>query len=143
MRTCYRRSAGATGADGKHERVFIDPKTNLPLTVSNDIYTAWREIIRKAQVRYRRPYQCRHTYASTMLTAGANHRWLADQLGHEDVATLFAHYGKFIPENTRRSVDDVVANALSSWESAARPRTVDALVDAAESHQIHTDDENE
>ncbi|CAB5689695.1 Site-specific recombinase XerD [Comamonas aquatica] len=48
------------------------------------------------------PYQIRHTYASTMLTAGANPWYVASQLGHEDVEMVFRTYGKFIREDFQK-----------------------------------------
>jgi integrase len=48
-------------------------------------------------VRYRNPYQTRHTYASTLLSANENPWWVAKQMGHVDVEMVFRHYGKWIP----------------------------------------------
>jgi integrase len=44
----------------------------------------WAHAVRKAGVRYRRPYQTRHTYASMMLSAGKHPMWVAQQMGHSD-----------------------------------------------------------
>lgn len=52
--------------------------------------------MKRAKVRYRSPYQARHTYASSMLTAGQNPWYVAQQLGHVDVEMVFRVYGKFI-----------------------------------------------
>lgn len=40
--------------------------------------------LRKAGVRYRYPYQMRHTFASQALSAGENAMWVARQMGHRD-----------------------------------------------------------
>ena len=53
-------------------------------------------------MRHRNPYQVRHTYASSMLTAGANPWYVAQQLGHADVQMVFKVYGKFIREDYLR-----------------------------------------
>lgn len=99
---------------GQGSRVFVNRTTGLPLQASHEIYREWLKLVRKAGVRYRPPYQLRHTYASTLLTAGANIKWLARQLGHGDsTEMLFKHYGTFIRENARRGVDDLVDAALS------------------------------
>ena len=42
------------------------------------------------------------TYASTLLTAGANPWYVAQQLGHEDVEMVFRTYGKFIREDYQK-----------------------------------------
>ena len=59
----------------------------------------WFLACRKAGVRYRKPYQTRHTYASMMLTAGENPMWIASQMGHNDLSMLRRVYGKFIPNS--------------------------------------------
>ena len=46
--------------------------------------TMWMPAIKKAGVRYRRPYQTRHTYASMMLSAGEPPMSVAKQMGHTD-----------------------------------------------------------
>ena len=53
---------------------------------------------RKAGVRYRKPYQTRHTYASMMLTAGESPMWVAQQMGHSDWGMIRTVYGHFIPD---------------------------------------------
>ncbi|BFO55298.1 hypothetical protein AVXHC19_21010 [Acidovorax sacchari] len=50
-------------------------------------------------IDYWNPCQVRHTYASTLLTAGHNPWYVAAQLGHEDVQMVFRTYGKFIRED--------------------------------------------
>ena len=104
---------------GEGERVFVNLRTGLALKVSNEVYTEWVKIIRVAEVRYRRPYQLRHTYASTLITEGANLKWLARQLGHGDsIDMINKHYGAFIEENSPRNVDSLVASALSKRKPA-------------------------
>ena len=49
-------------------------------------------------MRYRYPYQTRHTYASMMLSAGENPLWVAAQMGHKDWSMIARVYGKWIPE---------------------------------------------
>jgi integrase len=46
-------------------------------------------------IRYRRPYQCRHTYATVMLHAKMNPAMCAKQLGH-DVKVFLTIYAKWI-----------------------------------------------
>lgn len=42
----------------------------------------WTPILKALGIRYRRPYNCRHTYATTMLMAGMTPAFCARQLGH-------------------------------------------------------------
>jgi integrase len=61
--------------------------------------TLWQPLCLRAGVRYRNPYQVRHTYASSLLTEGRNPWFIAQQLGHVDVEMVFKIYGKFISED--------------------------------------------
>ncbi|MDF5919893.1 hypothetical protein P4133_10895 [Pseudomonas aeruginosa] len=53
--------------------------------------------LKKAGVRYRRPYQTRHTYASMMLSAGEHPMWVAQQMGHSDWTAIARIYGRWMP----------------------------------------------
>jgi integrase len=44
--------------------------------------------LNKAKVRYRGPGQARHTFASQLLTAGVNERWIIRQMGHTTIKML-------------------------------------------------------
>ena len=64
------------------KRVFHNPRTNQPWETDHQIRrTAWIYALKKAGVRYRNPYQTRHTYASMMLSGGENMMWVATQMG--------------------------------------------------------------
>lgn len=85
-------------------RVFHNPKTGAPWETDAQIRkTSWLYVLKKAGVRYRNPYQTRHTYASTLLSKGENPWWVANQMGHVDVEMIFRHYGKWIPNNRHGS----------------------------------------
>jgi len=56
----------------------------------------WQRWLKEANLQYRPPYQLRHTYASRMLMANANHAWLAKQMGHKDWGLIQKIYGKWI-----------------------------------------------
>lgn len=58
----------------------------------------WKPALVRAEVRYRRPYQTRHTYASMMLSAGESPMWVAQQMGHADWGMIRQIYGKFMPD---------------------------------------------
>jgi integrase len=77
--------------------IFRDPRTNAPWSGDEPIRQGpWKSALRKAGVRYRRPYQTRHTYASMMLTAGEPLAWVANQLGHADLSMISRTYGRWI-----------------------------------------------
>jgi integrase len=54
--------------------------------------------LEKAQIRHRGANQARHTFASQLITAGINERWIAKQMGHTSIAMLEKHYGKWMSE---------------------------------------------
>jgi integrase len=58
----------------------------------------WRRALRAAGVRYRYPYQMRHTYASMMLSAGENPAWIARQMGHADWGMIRRTYARWMPD---------------------------------------------
>lgn len=88
-----------TYLEGK--RVFYNPRTNTPWETDGQIRkTCWTHILKKIGIRYRNPYQTRHTYASMMLSAGENPLWVAKQMGHKDTEMIIKHYGRWIPDRS-------------------------------------------
>lgn len=81
--------------------VFLNTKTGLPH--ANDFVVRDRFLkahLLAAGVRYRRPGQCRHTYASQLLTTRiASIDWIAEQMGHTDGNMIRQHYGTWINED--------------------------------------------
>jgi integrase len=85
------------------EHVWLNPRTGESWSTDAQIRkTLWQPLCLRAGVRYRNPYQARHTYASTLLTAGTNPWYVAQQLGHVDVQMVFRIYGKFIPQDYQK-----------------------------------------
>jgi len=79
--------------------IFLNPRTGEPWTGDQAIRkTMWTPILKRVGVRYRRPYQTRHTYASMMLTCGESPVWLAQQMGHSDFTMIARTYGRWIPD---------------------------------------------
>lgn len=58
----------------------------------------WSRILKAAGVRYRYPYQMRHTFATMHISSGENLWKLANWMGHASPEMLFRHYGSFIEE---------------------------------------------
>lgn len=78
--------------------VFQNPRTLQRWTGDGPIRkTMWVPAMKKAGVRYRRPYQTRHTYASMMLSAGEHPMWVAKQMGHTDWTMIARVYGRWMP----------------------------------------------
>lgn len=76
--------------------VFHDPCNDAGWDTNKAIRARWKIILKKAKVRYRNPYQTRHTYASTLLSAGANPLYVAKQMGHRNTEMINRHYGRWL-----------------------------------------------
>ncbi|AKX51742.1 integrase [Thiopseudomonas alkaliphila] len=80
---------------------FHNPNTGQAFsTADNFRNNFWNPLVKRAGVRHRGPNQCRHTFASQMLSSGAvTVDWVANQLGHTSSQMIWRHYGKWIPED--------------------------------------------
>lgn len=101
-------------------RVFHNPRTSKPWTGDQAIRkTLWTHALKRAGVRYRYPYQTRHTYASMMLSAGENPLWVAKQMGHRDWSMIARRYGKWLPDTE----DDSGSKAVELYTQTDPPLT--------------------
>ncbi|WP_428718545.1 Arm DNA-binding domain-containing protein [Undibacterium curvum] len=81
------------------KEVFQNPATGERWAGDQPIRKRMFEpLLKKAKVRYRNPYQTRHTYASMMLSAGEHPMWVAKQMGHADWTMIARVYGKWMPD---------------------------------------------
>lgn len=79
--------------------VFQNPRTSAAWEGDQPIRkTLWQPALKRAKVRYRVPYQTRHTYASMMLSAGEHPMWVANQMGHADWGMIRRVYGRWMPD---------------------------------------------
>jgi len=77
--------------------VFFNPLYGKPWEGDQAIRKlAWIPALRRAKVRYRYPYQTRHTYASMMLSANESVVWVANQMGHADIRVVLTKYARWI-----------------------------------------------
>lgn len=84
----------------QNETVFHDPDTSQPWRNDQPIRKkVWIPVLKKAEIKYRNPYQTRHTFASTLLSSGANPLWVAQQMGHKDWGQIRKVYGRWIPSS--------------------------------------------
>ncbi|MFT6198230.1 MAG: integrase [Nonlabens sp.] len=79
-------------------RIFTDPKTSKTYRNAEGIRKyIWKPALERVSVKYRCPYQTRHSYASMMLSRGENPMWVASQMGHSDWGMIRKVYGRWIP----------------------------------------------
>ncbi len=62
--------------------------------------TKWANIQRRSEIRPRRPYQTRHTYACWCLTARGNLAFISKQMGHKDFTMLVQVYAKWMDDES-------------------------------------------
>ena len=89
-----------TFLEGGH--VFHNPRTGKPwkYRTITDVRGFWEITLEQLGIRYRRPYNMRHTYATIGLMSGAKPGFMANQLGHS-LRMFFEVYAKWL-----RSIDD-------------------------------------
>jgi len=95
--------------------VFVNPRTGEPWTGDRAYRrTTWTHALKLSGVRYRCPYQCRHTFASMLIMAGENIMWVSKQLGHTDWAFTARTYSRWIDTDAPESG----LLAAEKWRSA-------------------------
>ena len=72
-------------------------------------------------LHYRRPYNLRHTYATALIMANANHKWAAGQMGHS-VEMFQKTYTTWIDGDQNEA-------EISKLEANLKPRINTALND--------------
>lgn len=102
-----------------HVTPLLSPSTQARKEIINTWFTPtgwntkWANIQRRAEIRHRRPYQTRHTYACWCLTARGNLAFIAKQMGHKDFTMLVEVYAKWM--------DTESANELANiWRNIAK-----------------------
>ena len=103
-----------------NDAIFHNPRTGERWRGADPIWDRWKRTLQLAKVKYRNPYQTRHTYASMMLTAGESDRWVAAQMGHSDVGMINQIYGKWIAD-AKPDANKAVAHVLCGSGPSRRP----------------------
>ena len=67
------------------------------------IWSVWQPLLSKAGVPYRKYHATRHTYATWMLEAGTDLRWVSKQMGHASLKQTADTYGHLIVERRGRN----------------------------------------
>lgn len=93
--------AGHTASKFRRGAVFLT-QYGTPHRNDRGLTWAFRAACRRAGVRYRRPYYCRHTFATRALMAGCEPSWIAQQMG-DRLETVMRHYAKWITGDRDRA----------------------------------------
>lgn len=76
--------------------VFMDPVTKKPYNDEKPFRERyWRPTLAALKIRYREPYQMRHTYATMAIMAQNSPTWVARQMGNSPLM-VFKHYARWI-----------------------------------------------
>jgi integrase len=105
--------------------VFTAPSGGM-VNLSNFRKRVWKKALADAKVQYRSFDQCRHTYATLTLAAGAPIEWISRQLGHTKIQTTISHYARWLPradERIHALIDSYVeTNRTENGQSSASAR---------------------
>lgn len=95
---------------GNH--VFLNPETGRPWAdQAKQRVRYWIPALKKLGIRYRPPYNCRHTYATMMLMAGCNPAYAASQMGHS-LQVFFNVYARWIQGQAHQAEQDKLRGFL-------------------------------
>lgn len=81
----------------QNETVFHDPDTDQPW--KNDLpirKKIWIPALKRANIKYRNPYQTRHTFASMLLSRGENLIFVAQHMRHKVWRQIRKVYGRWL-----------------------------------------------
>jgi integrase len=121
------RALAAVNRQDKHTRlkgghVWLDPRYGTPWTEERAFRRSyWTPSLKRLGIRYRRPYNMRHTYATMMLMAGMTPAFCARQLGHS-IEMFLRTYAKWL-DGAQNDMEMARLDAtLGSNLSQIRPR---------------------
>jgi integrase len=90
-----------TSSRFRGDHVFLN-QYGEPFANDRGLTFAFKLACKRAEVRYRRPYYCRHTFATRALMAGCQPGWVASQLG-DRLETVLRHYARWISSDKDRA----------------------------------------
>lgn len=76
--------------------VFLDTNTGKHLDDQKIRKRIWRPALMQAGIKYREPYQTRHTFASMMLMQHKTPFWVSRQMGHSSPNQTYKSYARWI-----------------------------------------------
>ncbi|SDQ67941.1 MULTISPECIES: tyrosine-type recombinase/integrase [unclassified Pseudomonas] len=101
--------------------IFPPSKNAEYVQQTSDLHHQWRPVLKELGIRYRPPYNCRHTYATICLMSGLNPAFISQQLGHS-VQMLLSTYARWINSSSDWSELEKLQIGIKSV-SAAMPAT--------------------
>lgn len=93
--------------------VFPPSKGQVHVKQTSNVHHQWRPTLQDLGIRYRPPYNCRHTYATMCLMSGLNPAFIAQQLGHS-VQMLLSTYARWINSTSDWGELEKLENGIKS-----------------------------
>lgn len=103
------------GKFGERHYVFYNPITERPWMDDEHFRRQWATLLRKAGVRYRFPYQLRHTFAVWCRVAGERDLWIAKTMG-TSIEMLNKHYADQWPSKADQMTEAAGSQLQKLWE---------------------------
>lgn len=126
-----------TGEAGRW--VFHNPRINDRWQNSQRLRVLWGAALKAAGVRYRYPYQTRHTYASLMVSAGEPTEWVAEQMGHTDGRLVAAVYGRWLRRADLEPGEQAATAYVDEWKTMAGQVETVSTVDDVPDERLEAD----
>lgn len=123
--------------------VFTNPYTKRMWANDSKICSRFKKAVELAGVTYRKPYNCRHTYASVMLSSGENPLYVAEQMGHADWSMLIKVYGRWMKGVDHLAGQRVATTHEAHWQSLTALLQNRQAVGEAIGAEVESDDEGE
>lgn len=104
------------------EQYVFATRNGNPIDNHNFTDRVWKPLLRNLGLKYRRPYQMRHTCATLWLAAGESPEWIARQLGHTTTEMLFRTYSRYVPNLMRKdgcAFDTLVSGVVNKGVTAS------------------------
>ncbi|WRB33748.1 site-specific integrase [Helicobacter pylori] len=68
---------------------------------TQDFQRAFKKLLKALNLKDRKLYTTRHTFASLMLSMGEEAMWVSQTLGHKDLNTTYSTYSHYIPKQDK------------------------------------------
>ncbi|WP_104748946.1 site-specific integrase [Helicobacter cetorum] len=68
---------------------------------TQEFQDAFKKLLKALNLKYRKLYTTRHTFASLMLSQGEEPMWVSKMMGHKDLNITYSTYSHFIPQQER------------------------------------------
>ncbi|MDR0453640.1 MAG: site-specific integrase [Deferribacteraceae bacterium] len=83
--------------------LFINQYGDPFISQTSIVRHYWQPCLQRLGIRYREPYQMRHSFACMMLDVGENIKWVANMLGHTDLSMVTKRYGNWLTPSEGRA----------------------------------------